>query len=298
MTSKSSPRPRGWPDPTTNWRNGSPAPVSPRAADFTALDYLVDALLWQGRIDDAKEVAEAVTADLSAEEREYFSLRWSRMLWWMTGRRPEDPVEAGEDVAGLSPSARQGSIARQAAMGATSGRGPSVTAAALGVLADADADDEARCWAAGAAMIGLGGQGRLSDALRLSEGAFECARRITDFNYRLLLSTVLVWLCRLSGDLERAQTTVDELRTELGARPDPNAGLVALSEAEMVVAAGRVREAIPLLQDAALRLDEVDFGGLSATAHLRLAECLARTGDGSGARIELAKGAEIEFADA
>ena len=257
---------------------------------FTALDYLVDALLWQGKSDDAKAAAEAVVGDLSAEEYEYFTSRWSRMLWWMTGERPDEPTGSDVTTGDLSPSARLGSIARQAAMEATAGRGPSCISAALAVLDDADADDEARCWAAGAAMIGLGGQGRLDDALRLSDSAFECARRLTDFNYRLLLSTVFIWLCRLAGNLDQAQRTVDDLRRELDSRPDPNAGLVALSEAEVVLASGRVREAIPLLRDAALRLDEIDFGGLSATAHLRLAESLARAGDVTGAKAELAKG--------
>ena len=261
---------------------------------FTALDYLVDALLWQGKIDDAKAAAEAVATDLSAEEYEYFSLRWSRMLWWMTGVRPDEPVDPDASIGHLSAAARLGSIARRAAMAATAGRGAEATSAALGVLADADADDEARCWAAGAAMIGLGAKGSLGDALRLSDDAFACARRLTDFNYRMLLSTVIVWLCRLSGNLERAQWTVDELRKEIGSRPDPNAGLVALSEAEIVLASGRLREAIPLLHDAALRLDETDFGGLAATAHLRLAECLARAGDVSGANVELDRGAELE----
>jgi len=262
---------------------------------FTALDYLVDALLWQGKIDDAKEVAEAVTADLSAEEREYFSLRWSRMLWWMTGERPDGAAEPDGDTAELAPSARLGSIARQAAMAATAGRGPSVTAAALGVLADADADDEARCWAAGAAMIGFGGQGRLGDAFQLAEDAAACAGRIADFNYRLLLSVVMIWLARLSGNLEQAQTLVDELRKELEARPDPNAGLVALVEAEAMAASGRFRAAVPLFQDAVLRLDEIDFGGLSATAHLRLAESLVLTGNPLAAKVELAKGMELEL---
>jgi DNA-binding CsgD family transcriptional regulator len=262
---------------------------------FTALDYLVDALLWQGKIEDAKEVAEAVTADLSAEEQEYFSLRWSRMLWWMAGERPEWLAEPDENSAELSPSARLGSIARQAAMAATAGRGPSVTPTALGVLADADADDEARCWAAGAAMIGLGGQGRLGDAFQLAEDAVACARRIADFNYRLLLSVVMIWLSRLSGDLTQAQTIVDDLRKELEFGPDPNAGLVALVEAETMAASGRIRAAVPLFQDAALRLDEIDFGGLSATAHLRLAESRVLTGDPLGAKVELAKGMELEL---
>ena len=257
---------------------------------ITALDYLVDALLWQGKSDAAKAAAEAVIGDLSAEEYEYFTSRWSRMLWWMTGERPDEPTGSDVTTGDLSPSARLGSIARQAAMEATAGRGPSCISAALEVLDDADADDEARCWAAGAAMIGLGGQGRLDDALRLSDNAFGCARRLTDFNYRLLLSTVFIWLCRLSGNLDQAQRTVDDLRRELDSRPDPNAGLVALSEAEVVLASGRVREAIPLLHDATLRLDEIDFGGLSATAHLRLAESLARAGDVTGAKAELAKG--------
>jgi tetratricopeptide (TPR) repeat protein len=260
---------------------------------FNALDYLVDALLWQGKVDDAKQVVEMVTTDLTTEERAYFSLRWARMLWWITGERPDGVVEAEANSAGLSATARLASIARQAAMAATAGRGPIVVSTALEVLADGDADDEARCWAAGAAMIGLGSQGRVGEALRLSETAFECARRIADFNYRLLLSILEIWLCRLSGNLQQAQSRVDELRRELESRPDPNAGLVALSEAEVVVATGRIRDAIPLLQDAALRLDEIDFGGLSATAHLRLAEALARTGDLPGATDELEKGVEL-----
>ena len=261
---------------------------------FTALDYLVDALLWQGKIDEAKAATEGVAARLSAEEHEYFSLRWSRMLWWMAGERPEASIGPAADIEHLSPAARLGSIARRAAMSATAGAASGAIAVALGVLADPVADDEARCWAAGAAMIGLGAQGRIDDALRLSDDALACAGRLTDFNYRLLLSTVIVWLCRLSGYLERGQHTLDELRREFDSRPDPNAGLVALSEAEIVLASGRLLEATPLLRDAALRLDEMDFGGLAATAHLRLAATLARTGDIPGARIELHRGDELE----
>ncbi len=128
----------------------------------------------------------------------------------------------------------------------------------------------------------------------LADNAFDCAGRLTDFNYQLLLSTVFIWLCRLSGYLDKAQQTVDGLRRELGSRPDPNVGLVALSEAEVVLASGRVSDAVPLLHDAALRLDEIDFGGLSATAHFRLAEALARTGDVRGANAQLAQGAALE----
>jgi DNA-binding NarL/FixJ family response regulator len=57
---------------------------------------------------------------------------------------------------------------------------------------------------------------------------------------------------------------------------------------------GRARDAVPFLRDAALALDEADFGGLSVSAHYWLAEALALIGDGPSAAAQLALGAEAE----
>jgi DNA-binding CsgD family transcriptional regulator len=143
-------------------------------------------------------------------------------------------------------------------------------------------------------MIGLGGQGRVSAALALVDDAYECARRLTDFNYRLLLSVIDVWIRRLAGDLRGARAAIEELKRALATSINPNAGLVTLFEARLTLSAGRAREAIPLLRDAAARLDEADFGGLSASAHYWLAEALALTGDGPSSAAQLALGAEAE----
>jgi DNA-binding CsgD family transcriptional regulator len=263
-------------------------------AGFTAIDYLVDALLWQGRIEEAREVADTVGEDLSPEEREYFSLRLTRMLWWMGGERPADPATFTTEGSDEPTSTWLATTARQVGMAAAAGQGPEVIAPALGVLDDPEAGEEARCWAAGAAMIGLGGQGRVSAALALVDNAYECARRLTDFNYRLLLSVIDVWIRRLAGDLSGARAAIEELKRALATSINPNAGLVTLFEARLTLSAGRAREAIPLLRDAAARLDEADFGGLSASAHYWLAEALALTGDGPSAAAQLALGAEAE----
>jgi DNA-binding CsgD family transcriptional regulator len=266
-----------------------------RGGGFRAFDYLIDALVWQGRLEEATELAESVGAYASPEELAYFSLRWSRMRWWMTGERPSDVSGGGEAVppdepaTGAMPRAdRLSTAARQAAMQAAAGRASQALPMALSVLADDQSDDEGRCWAAGAAMIGLGGEGKVADALRLVPEAYASAARLQDYNYRLLLSVVEVRLRRLAGDLEGGKRAVADLREALAGAQDPNAGIVALAEAEMVLATGRALEAIPYCREAAAQLDQLDFGGLSATAHLRLAEALALTGDTVGAEEQLA----------
>jgi DNA-binding CsgD family transcriptional regulator len=263
-------------------------------AGFTAIDYLVDALLWQGRIEEAREVADTVGEDLWPEEREYFSLRLTRMLWWMGGERPADPATFNTEGSDEPGPAWLATTARQVGMAAAAGQGPKVVGPALAVLDDPEAGQEARCWAAGAAMIGLGGQGRVSAALALVDDAYECARRLTDFNYRLLLSVIDVWIRRLAGDLSGARAAIEELKRALATSINPNAGLVTLFEARLTLSAGRAREAVPLLRDAAARLDEADFGGLSTSAHYWLAEALALTGDGPSAAAQLALGAGAE----
>jgi len=115
--------------------------------------------------------------------------------------------------------------------------------------------------------------------LALTIDAYECAQRLTDFNYRLLLSVLDIRLRRLCGELDGPTMAIAELRRAVGRGTIPNAGLIALIEAQVVLAGGRARGAVPLLRDAAARLDEVDFGGLSASAHFLLAEALALTGD-------------------
>jgi DNA-binding NarL/FixJ family response regulator len=262
-------------------------------AGFTAVDYLVDALLWQGRIEDARQVASEVGDDLSTEERAYFTQRWARMLWFMTGERP---VEGdAPDYSDLVTPARLGTVARDAAMAAAAGRSMEAIAPALAVLANPAADDEARCWATGAAIIGLGGQGRVGDALALTPEAHACARRLTDFNYRLLLTVLDVRLRKLAGDLAGATASIEKLRHELGRAPSPNAGMVALFEGELLLAGGWARRAVPLLRDAAVALDEVDFGGLSVTAHYRLAEALVLAGDPTAAARHLQDRATSEY---
>jgi DNA-binding CsgD family transcriptional regulator len=237
-----------------------------RGGGFRAFDYLIDALVWQGRLEEATELAVSVGEYASPEELAYFSLRWSRMRWWMTGERPHDDSDSSEAVPSEAASGRAlrtadrlSTVARQAAMQA----------------------------AAGAAMIGLGGEGKVGDALALVPEAYASAARLQDYNYRLLLSVVDVRLRRLSGDLDGGLRAVADLRDALAGAQDPNAGIVALVEAEMVLATGRALEAIPYCRDAAAQLDQLDFGGLSATAHLRLAEALAFTGDTVGADEQL-----------
>jgi len=265
-----------------------------RGGGFRAFDYLIDALVWQGRLEEATELAVSVGEYASPEELAYFSLRWSRMRWWMTGERPHDDSDSSEAVPSEAASGRAlrtadrlSTVARQAAMQAAAGRGSQALPVALSVLADDQSDDEGRCWAAGAAMIGLGGEGKVGDALALVPEAYASAARLQDYNYRLLLSVVDVRLRRLSGDLDGGLRAVADLRDALAGAQDPNAGIVALVEAEMVLATGRALEAIPYCRDAAAQLDQLDFGGLSATAHLRLAEALAFTGDTVGADEQL-----------
>jgi len=266
-------------------------------AGFTALDYLVDALLWQGRVDEAREFASAVGNDASAEERAYFTQRWARMLWFMTGERPPEASEGSE--GDLSAPAQLAAAARDAATTAAAGRGIEAIAPALAVLANPGADDEARCWATGAAVIGLGGQGRVGDALTLMPEAYACAQRLTDFNYRLLLSVLDVRLRKLAGDLTGARSSIQQLRHQMGSRPGPNAGLVTLFEADLLLAGGWARRAIPLLRDAAAALDAADFGGLSATAHYLLAQALGLVGDpaGAAARVQQGQAAESRTLD-
>jgi len=266
-------------------------------AGFTAIDYLLDALVWQGRLDEAEQVAATIGdgESLAPNERSYFQLRWARILWWMGGERPPDTTVDVAECAGPVTSA---TVARQLGMAAASGRGPDVVAPALAVLAAPDTDDEARCWAAGAALIGLGGQGQVGRALSLADGALMLARQLADFNYRLLLSVVEIWIRRLAGDLTGAEARIEDLRqaAEGAPRPGagPSAGLLTLWQASLTLTAGRARAAVPLLRDAAALLDDADFGGLAASAHFWLAEALALTGDRPSAATQLALGAERE----
>jgi tetratricopeptide (TPR) repeat protein len=264
-------------------------------AGFTAFDYLIDALLWQGRIAEAREVVASIPDDLEPSQHEYFTLRWSRMLWWMAGERPQDPA----DTSPASDDDRSpATVARQVGMAAAAGRAPEVLATALNLLDDPAADNEARCWAAGAAMIGLGGQGQVNAALALTGDAYERARRLSDFNYRLLLSVIEIWLRRSSGDLQGAELALNDLRRAETTRPPtgpvPNAGLLVLFDALLVLTSGRARASIPMLRDAAALLDDIDFAGLSASAHYGLAEAMVLTGDRLGAAAQLGLGAEAE----
>ena len=263
-------------------------------AGFTAFDYLIDALLWQGRLEEARAVVASIPGDLEPAQREYFMLRWSRMLWWMAGERPQHPVDGLAAADDHSPA----TVARRVGMEAAAGRAPAVLVTALSLLDDPAADDEARCWAAGAAMIGLGGQGQVNAALALTNDAYERARQLSDFNYRLLLSVIEIWLRRTSGDLQGATRALNDLRraetTQPATGPVPNAGLIVLFEALLVLTSGRARASIPLLRDAAALLDDVDFAGLSASAHYWLAEAMVLTGDGLSAARELGLGAEAE----
>jgi len=261
-------------------------------AGFTAVDYLIDALLWQGRIEEARQVAGDVGDDASEEERAYFTQRWARMLWFMTGERP--PPAGETNLTDLSTPAQLGAAARDAATTAAAGRSVETIAPALAILAHQAADDEARCWATGAAVIGLGGQGRVRDALTLIPDAYACAHRLTDFNYRLLLSVLDVRLRKLAGDLSGARTSIQQLRHDLGSGPNPNAGLVTLCEADVLLAGGWARQAVPLLRDAAAALDAADFGGLSLTAHYLLAQALGLIGDPAGAAAHLQHDAGAE----
>ena len=272
---------------------------------FTALDHLIDALFWQGRVEEATEAAAAVGEFASVEELEYFKARWSRMLWWISGERPGDALSApdGEVGPGNDPLSRTrdgdpangdpadagklGALARQAAMEAAGGRAPGALPMAVSLLAEPLLEDEGRCWAAGAAIIGLGGQGKVSEALALMDGARVSARRLQDYNYRLLLAVIEVRLRRLAGDLAGARDAVGDLRGVLAGARDANAGIVALIEAEIILATGSALDAVVHVRDAAASLDQLDFGGLSATAHLRLAESLALTGDTIGAADQL-----------
>ena len=266
-----------------------------RGAGFTAFDYLVDALLWQGQIAEAQQLVREHDSDLTRAQRDYFELRWTRMLWWMTGERPEQPAPVRDSEEALpSTEDAPGSMARRVAMTAADGLGTEVVGTALEILADPEADDEARCWAAGAALIGLGGQGRVESGLSLLQDAYVCAERIADFNYRLLLSVLDVWVRRLSGDLDGARQTVTKVRVELDQSVTANAGLVDLMDAELELATGQARSAVPMLRAAAARLDLNDFGGLSAMAHFRLAEAFGLLGDTVAAGLELEAGSRSD----
>ncbi|MGH9206596.1 MAG: hypothetical protein ACRD1G_08575, partial [Acidimicrobiales bacterium] len=266
-----------------------------RGAGFMAFDYLVDALLWQGRFAEARQLVQDRDTDLTPGQRKYFELRWSRMLWWMTGERPESPApDPDAPGPGAPAEADLGSAARQAAMAAADGRATDVIGTALDILSSPAADDEARCWATGAALIGLGGQGQVESGLALLPDAYASADRIADFNYRLLLSVLDVWIRRLSGDLGGAGESLAQLRGELERAVTPNAGLVDLLEADLVLATGQATRAVPMLRDAAARLDLNDFGGLSASAHFRLAEALGLVGDTAAAGLELKTGSRRE----
>jgi DNA-binding CsgD family transcriptional regulator len=274
---------------------------------FTALDHLIDALFWQGRVEEATEAAAMVGEFASAEELEYFKARWSRMLWWITGERQGDALSTpgGEVGPGNDPltwtrddnpanAGKLGALARQAAMEAAGGRAPGALPMALSLLAEPLLEDEGQCWAAGAAIIGLGGQGKVSEALALMDGARASARRLQDYNYQLLLAVIEVRVRRLAGDLAGARDAVGDIRGVLAGAPDANAGIVALIEAEIILATGSALDAVVHVRDAAAILDQLDFGGLSATAHLRLAESLALTGDTIGAADQLVLAAATE----
>jgi DNA-binding NarL/FixJ family response regulator len=257
-------------------------------ASFTALDYLVDALLWQGRADEALELADSLGSDGTLAEREYFSARIGRMRWWMKGERPTggDATTVDRDVSAdleTATSAELAAVARKLGMLASSGQAPGVEQAAQAILAHPASDDEARCWASGAAMLVMGGRGRTLAAQSIAGQALRWARKLADFNYLLQLSVIDIWLRRHSGDLIGADRAVAELRRSSETADNPNPGVVALFEADLVLAHGRAGEAIPLLRDSAIRLDDVDFGGLSSLAHARLGEALMLTGMHSAA---------------
>ncbi|MBV8463032.1 MAG: hypothetical protein JO368_07050, partial [Acidimicrobiales bacterium] len=250
---------------------------------FTAADYLVDALLWQGRFEEAQEIAANLGEELTPEERDYFSLRWYRMAWWMTGLQPDHSDLYPSPDENRVESDAAASTARQSAMAAVAGHGKQVLPAATRLLDDVGLEDEAVCWATGAALIGLGGCGRVAEALALMPRAYGSTLRLTDFNYRLLLSILDSRLRRLSGDLAGARTVLDALRGALGTNVSPNPGLVALAEGELVLAEGRPGGATRPLRAAVEALDEVDFGGLSALARCRLGQALTLGGDTTGA---------------
>ena len=249
--------------------------------------------MWQGRIDEARQLAADSDDALTAQERDYFSLRLTRMVWWMTGERPADTLDAAHMSPAATPSALV-TLARQVAMDAVAGRSRDVLDRALMVVDHPQSDDEALCWATGAAMVGLSGHGRVNDALALRSAAYKSADRLVDFNYRLLLSYLDTWIRRLAGDLRGATESVQTLHSITGHAPSLNTGLLALLDSDLAMAKGHLRAAVPLLQEAALRLDEADFGGLSSCAHYRLAQAFSLVGDPVSAKAELKLGHKTE----
>lgn len=257
---------------------------------FDAADYLIDALLWQGNVDAAQEVADGLT-DLTEAQRSYLELRMVRMVRWISGAGPSLTPEGGNGSA--NGEMRVADAARVAAMDAAAGLGAAALEGARAVLDSPEADDEAVCWATGAALIVVGGQGHVDDALVLLDRAYRATRRLTDFNYRLLLSVLDARARRLSGDLTGARQVVEDLaRAAVGSRA--NLGLVELAVAEVALAQGRFDEVVTLLRQATAALDSVDFGGLSGVAHFRLAHVLAMRGDTARCETEIQLGSECE----
>ncbi|MGQ0776827.1 MAG: LuxR C-terminal-related transcriptional regulator [Pseudonocardiales bacterium] len=253
---------------------------------------LQEALRWQGKSEEAEQVAVAAEA-LATDVQDQYRLTVVRALNLFFGRGQLAPAEEmlREAAASAKPEAAESLRALGGVLAFFAGRPQE----AAGFERDMSAlAGSAQIWAACAAGMGLAAGGRSTEtlaAVAVGRAALDgCAMRIDTTEpemalARLLLEHAEMSALLLAGRIRDAQTRAAELHTWCMAHPAwAGDGVAATHVGWSALAAGRPRTAVRWLSEAAARLGHSDPGGSLQLCAALLAQAYAVLGDGAAAR--------------
>lgn len=260
---------------------------------------LAEAVRWQGRHDEAEQVAASASAaaSLSAsafavEDRERLAL--TRMLNLFFGLGREEQVEAvAKDFGAIASGVADSIVDRvRTLLQVVAGDGQTVRALVDTALSERSPDPCVRLWACVARTGGLAGLGRTDEALASAGRGWAALGECPDGTESSFARTVLIHAelraLELAGPLPRAQARAAELhRTTMTRACSAADAVTAAGRGVTALAAGRAAEGRRWLAEAVARLGDTDPVGLLPLCRAKLAQAAALLGDAAGARRAL-----------
>ena len=247
---------------------------------------LVEAMRWQGRYDEAEQVAAAATPfATSAEDQSRLAV--VRALNLFFGVRQVAKAEATLHKAAADAADHEVCRRISAVHGVLAffaGRPQQAAESGAEILASEDVSPEAVVWASSATGAALAARGRITEALSAVEGGWaalgRCATEPEIAMCRQVLAHAELSALLLSGRVHDALARATKLHEWCMTQPQWAGDAVAAAHVGWsALAAGRPRTAIRWLSEAVAGLSQCDPGGFGQLCIALLAQTHAQLGD-------------------
>ncbi|HEY6422955.1 MAG TPA: LuxR C-terminal-related transcriptional regulator [Pseudonocardiaceae bacterium] len=252
---------------------------------------LLEAVRWQGRPDEAEQVAAAAAPfATSAEDRSRLAVVRALNLFFGVGQVAKAEATLHKAAADTSDNVMwRRTSAVHGLLAFFAGRPQQAAESGSEILASEGVSDEAVVWASSAAGVGLAARGRTAEALDAVATGWAALKRCTTEPEMALCRQALAHgelsALLLAGRVHDAQTRAAELHEWCMSQAQwAGDGLAAAHVGWAALAAGRPRTAVRWLAEAVAGLGECDPGGYRQLCIALLAQTHALLGDAAAAR--------------